>query len=253
MLMRLFGRYCLALLFSIGVILMSLTSCVDIKKAVYFNNLNRGNIPSSVLVPEAVIQKNDLLKVDITSPTPSAFAVFNASGSEYIVNNDSTIRIPVIGLVKAVGLTKDVLASNIRRILLDRKLLVDPVVNIRFLSFRVTVLGEVNTPKVIEVPTEKISLLDAIVMAGDMTIFARRDNVMVIREGEGSKDVARIDMNSNEIFQSPYYYLKAGDIVYVEPSKAKLTNANTNRSRDLIFGTLSIVALGLTTYGILRN
>jgi polysaccharide export outer membrane protein len=107
-------------------------------------------------------------------------------------------------------------------------LLIDPIVNVRFLNYKVTVIGEVGHPSVINVPNEKISLLEALGLAGDMTIYGRRDNVLVIRETEGTKTFQRINLNTNEIFTSPYYYLKSNDIVYVETNKNKV--ASTGRS-----------------------
>ena len=97
--------------------------------------------------------------------------------------------------------------------------------SIRFLNFRITVLGEVKNPTVINVPNEKISLLEAIGLAGDLTIYAKRDNVLVIREENGNKIIKRIDLNSDELLSSPFYYLKSNDIVYVEPDKARVASA----------------------------
>jgi polysaccharide export outer membrane protein len=230
------------------LMLFSVSSCVDTRKAVYFNNLPEGTVNGNTIIPEGLIQKNDLLGVSITSPVPEAFAPFNSGNSEYFVNADSTIRLPVIGSIRAVGLTKDQLKDTILRTLRVRKLLVDPIVNVRFLTFRVTILGEVNGPKVISVPNEKISLLEAIGFAGDITFYGRKDNVLVIREENGKRVVKRIDMNSNDLFNSPYYYLKSNDIVYVEPNKAKL--ASQNKTKDWVFGILGVasIVIGIATF-----
>ena len=103
--------------------------------------------------------------------------------------------------------------------------MIDPIVNIRFLNYRVTVLGEVKNPTVVSVPSEKVSLLEAIGLAGDLTIYAQRDNVLVIREEGEQKIVKRLDLSSNDLFTSPFYYLKTNDIIYVQPNKAKVASA----------------------------
>ncbi|RYY98532.1 MAG: polysaccharide export protein, partial [Chitinophagaceae bacterium] len=134
--------------------------------------------------------------------------------------------------------------DTLRNQLVEKKLLLDPVVAVRFLNFRVTVLGEVAHPMVVPVPNEKISLLEAIGMAGDLTIYGRRDNILLIREEGGQKTMRRINLNSKDLFSSPYYYLRNGDIVYAEPNKAKI--ASTTNSRQLlpiILSGLSFVAI----------
>jgi polysaccharide export outer membrane protein len=127
--------------------------------------------------------------------------------------------------------------------------LVDPIVNISFLNYRVTVLGEVGRPTVISVANEKISLLEALGLAGDLTIYARRDNVLLIREENNKKIIRRINLNTDEIFKSPYYYLKTNDVVYVEPNKSKV--ANTGRAQVLLpvlFSALSLVTIIVSYY-----
>ncbi|RYF85669.1 MAG: polysaccharide export protein [Chitinophagaceae bacterium] len=189
---------------------------------------------------ESVIQPNDILSIQVTSVNPQAAEIFNTpttpnrvsnAGSTtvvsgeavgYLVNPDSTIQFPVLGNIKVVGISKSQLKKQLIDSLVQKKLLVDPIVNIRFLNFRVTVLGEVGKPTVVNVPNEKISILEAIGMAGDLTIYANRENVLLIREIGGVKDIKRLNLNSNEIFTSPYYYLKSNDVVYAEPNKAKV-------------------------------
>ncbi len=126
----------------------------------------------------------------------------------------------------------------------DKKLLIDPIVVINFLNFRVTVLGEVGHPMVVSVPNEKISLLEAIGMSGDLTPFARRDNVLLIREEKGKRLLKRINLNSGDIFNSPYYYLKSNDIVYAEPNKARVFNTSGFRETlPLVFSFLTVITL----------
>jgi len=223
----------------------------------YFNGIKEGPIESNTPVPESVIQKNDILSISVSSLSEDASKIFNSPGSGgaainsngaggegYLVSADGFIQFPVLGNIKAEGLTKPQLKDKIANTILEKKLLVDPIVTIRFLNFRITVLGEVRNPGVLTIPNEKISLLEAIGLAGDMTLYSKRDNVMLIREENQQKIVKRINLNSIEIFTSPYYYLKSNDIVYVEPNKAKV--ATTNRSNQwlpIFFSGLSLAAL----------
>ncbi len=220
-------------------------SAVNPKDAVYFNTITEGRVATNTPIPESLIQSNDLLSISINSLNPNASAMFNVSNSTAagtLVGADGSIYIPILGNLKATGVTKSQLAATITKALTDQKLLIDPIVTIRFLNFRVTVLGEVNNPLVIPVPSEKISLMEAIGAAGDLTFDALRNNVLIIREESGQKIVARVNLNSNEIFSSPYYYLKANDIVYVEPQRSKIRQT-TNRTPPWV--PLALTGLGI--------
>jgi polysaccharide export outer membrane protein len=234
-----------------------ISSCTSSKKVTYFNGIQNGNIAAENQIPESPIQKNDILSITVGSLNPEASQIFNttgaaggglnsngAGGDGYLVNADGNIQFPLLGNIKAEGLTKTQLKKTITDIILSKQLLVDPVVSIRFTNFRVTVLGEVRNPSVVSVPNEKISLLEAIGLAGDLTLYAKRENILVIREEKDKKVFQRVNLNSTEIFTSPYYYLKSNDIVYVEPNKAKV--ATTNRSNQwlpIFFSGLSLAAL----------
>jgi polysaccharide biosynthesis/export protein len=239
--------------------LFVLTSCVSTKKVVFFPDVKDGNLPSNTPFPESIIQKSDILSISVSSLNPDASAIFNqgSSSSEgaaggpaavgYLVNTEGNIQFPVLGNIKAEGLTKNQLKDKISDSLVKKKLLLDPIVTIRYINFRVTVLGEVNHPTVVTVPNEKISLLEALGLAGDLTIYGRRENVMVIREEKDQKIIKRLNLNSDEIFTSPYYYLQSNDIVYVEPNKAKV--ASVSRGLQLIpivLSGLSLVILAAT-------
>ncbi|MBS1921516.1 MAG: polysaccharide biosynthesis/export family protein [Bacteroidetes bacterium] len=245
-------------LLCIGIVVF-MTSCVNTRKATYFDGLKDGIITSNTQVPETVIEKNDLLSISVSSLNQEASAIFNTpnvysynlngittnSLMGYLVSNDGTIQFPLLGSLKASGLTEAQLKEMITKKLVDQKLLTDPIVTVRFLNFRVTVLGEVSHPTVLSVPNEKISLLEAIGLAGDLTIYARRDNVLVLRENEnGDKVIKRIDLNSTELLSSPYYYLKSNDIVYVEPNKSKVASAGRGQQWiPALLSGLSLVAI----------
>ena len=242
--------------------LLTLVSCINTKKAVYFYN-----VPDTTFIQrgpnmETPIQKNDILGITISSLNAEASAIFNppnnnnqrsttVTGSSaepggYLVTDDGTIQLPVLGNIKAAGLSKKELKDNITNIILTKKLLIDPLVEIRFLNYEVTVLGEVAKPTVITVPSEKISLLKALGLAGDLTIYGKRDNVLLIREENGQKKTHRIDLNSSNFFTSPYYYLQPNDVIYVQPNKSKVASAGrTQQLLPIILSSLSIVVVVL--------
>ncbi len=242
------------------------SSCVNMKKIRYFDQIQEGVITSAAVNMEPVIQKSDILSITVSSPNPQATAMFNAPNMVfstvtntlattgniapsygYLVSQDGFIEFPSLGKIQAAGLTKQKLKEEITSQLLEKKLLVEPIVTVRYLNYRVTVIGEVARPTVVPVPNERISILEAIGMAGDLTIFARRDNVLLIREEKGTKIVKRIDLNSPDIITSPYYYLKSNDVVYVEPNSARV--AQTSRAQQLLpsfLSGLSFIAIILT-------
>jgi polysaccharide export outer membrane protein len=219
-----------------------LSSCVNSKRATYFINLKDSSAFNEVEAPEHIIEKNDILSISVNSINAEASKTFNMPNHSevrsttstevvlepggYLVSRDGTIRFLMVGDIIAEGLTKEQLGTNIRNVILERKLLLDHVVEIRHLNFRVTVLGEVARPTVITVPNEKISLLEALGIAGDLTIYGERNNVLVIRTEEGKRIGRRINLNSNELLISPDFFLKANDVVYVEPNKAKVMSGH---------------------------
>ncbi len=238
------------------------TSCKSSKDVVYFNSITDTTFRNLVEV-QPVIQKNDLLSISISSLNPEATVVFNspniptvtsttANGTSsqmtgYLVNADETIQFPVLGSLKVGGLTKKQLSDTLTKKLVNKKLLVDPIVNVRFLNFRVTVMGEVAKPTVVSVANERISILEAIGLAGDLTIYAKRDNILLIREENSERIVRRINLNNSDIFTSPYYYLKTNDIVYAEPNKSKVTASSTARQiLPIVLSSLSLIAIVLT-------
>ena len=269
--MRFVGK--LAFLSFLLVVCLSQTSCINSKKIAYFNNIQDTVLQNAAGSVESVIQKNDLLNITVSSLNPEASLIFNmpnqgnsnnplstgttgiTGGSPtqlvgYLVSEEGTIKFPVVGPIKVAGLTKKQLEQQIADTLSEKKLLVDPIVNVRFMNFRVTVLGEVGRPTTLNVVNERISLLEALGLAGDLTIYGKRDNVLLIREEGNRKVIKRIDLNSEAILTSPYYYLKTNDIVYVEPNTAKI--ASTSRTQQLlpiILSGLSFVAI-IVTYTI---
>jgi polysaccharide biosynthesis/export protein len=242
------------------IFLLMVTSCINTRKTTYFNDIQNGVYKTSYDASPPVIHKNDLLSINVSSLNAEASLIFNAPGIPsttsasangtttqnvgYLVNEEGNIQFPVLGNLKAEGLTIKELNDNITDSLNTKKLLVDPLVTIRFLNFRVTVLGEVGKPTVITVPNEKISILEAIGFAGDLTIYGKRDNVLLIREEEGKKIVRRIDLNSPVTLTSPFYYLKSNDVIYVEPDKNKVASvSNFRQLLPAIIAAMSVLVV----------
>ena len=236
------------------------TSCVNTRRAVYFNNIPDSVLPLVESELEPIIRPNDILSITVSSLNPQASNVFNSSNlsnsnntnsntstttqsNGYLVDLDGYLQFPILGNIRASGLTKKGLKEHLTKTLLEKKLLIDPIVDVRYLNFRVAVMGEVARPTVVTVPSEKISLLEALALAGDLTIYARRDNVMIIREEDGKRIIKRIDLNSSSIFSSPYYYLKSNDIVYAEPNKSKI--ASTSRATQWLPVVFSVLSFGI--------
>ena len=220
-----------------------LFSCVNTRKATYFNNIPTTRSFQELKVPEHTIEQNDILAITVSSQNLEAARIFNEPGrtdvrstsptgnalelAGYLVNKEGLIHFLMLGDLKAEGLTTDQLQGVIQTAIVKRKLLVSPVVEVRLLNFKVTVLGEVARPTVVSVPSEKITLLEALGLAGDITLYGKRSNVLVIREVSGKRVASRVNLNSDTFFGSPYYYLQPNDVVYVEPNKSRI--AGTSR------------------------
>ena len=168
---------------------------------------------------------------DITSGNASE----NSAGSGYMVDKAGNIELPMVGMVKVGGLTTTGAKEAIRK--KADKYYKDPVVNVRLANFYVSVLGEVNRPAQYIIPNEKASVLDAIAMAGDLTIHGRRDNIMLIRDENGNKKATRFDLRSSDLYQNPYFYLRQGDVIYVEANKAKVAASDARMLRTVAIMT----------------
>lgn len=251
----------------LAIILMQTTlmSCVSTKSTTYFNNATDTVIVYNTLktlkeqhIPK--IQKHDILNISITSLNQDASAIFNTTNnfvftaststgsntqsSGYLVNDNGMIHLPLLGNIKADGLSKSQLTDTITQIILEKRLLLNPIVNIRHVNYEVTVIGEVGKPSVISVPNENISLLKAIGLAGDITIYGRKDHVLLIREADGIKQVKYIDLNSKNFLLSPYYYLQPNDVIYVESNKNKVASVGRGtRLLPVFLSGLSVVIL----------
>lgn len=234
-------------------------SCTTTNKVAYFQNSQDTTYKQTVKNVEAPLESNHFLKISVSSKSDKASAIFNpfppvaddktangkADGDKYVgylIDNEGNIEMPVLGKIRARGRTKTELKDFITNEILAQKLLIDPIVDIRLLNFEVTVLGEVASPAVISVPSEKISLVKALGMAGDITIYGKKDNVLLIREENGVRKTRHINLNSSDFLNSEYYYLHPNDVVYVEPNKTKVSiSGRSQQVLPLVLTSLSIL------------
>lgn len=234
------------------------TSCASSKKVVYLQDvvpLKQQDIEQKY---EVYVHNDDLLAIILNSKNPELALPFNmpmvsyqlGSGSTgsggqrmlgYLVDSNGDIDFPILGKLHVAGLTRMQLTEMIKQRLIDEDLIKDPIVTVQFLNYKVSVMGEVNAPGSFNISGDRITLLEALSMAGDLTIYGRRDRVAVIREKDGKRTILMHDLRSSDIFNSPCYYLQQNDIVYVEPNKAKAeqTDINQNKSLGVWFGAIS--------------
>ncbi|WP_114751709.1 polysaccharide biosynthesis/export family protein [Pleomorphovibrio marinus] len=251
--------------FNILLILTAIVGCSK-RNLVYFSDIDVDS-QYSVEIPDISkpkIQKNDILRITVSSLSPESNLLFNLGVVNprennnppqlantnpqaqvpmdgYLVDGNGEINFPVLGKIKLEGLTKEEAIEELTFLL--REHVKDPIVNMRFMNFRVTVIGEVNSPSSFIVNSDQVSVLEALGLAGDMTEFGKRENVLIIRENNGVRQATRLDLNKKDFLNSEYYYLRQNDVVYVEPDKMKAIRAGTNQ-RNLTI--LSVVA-SLTT------
>ena len=240
------------------------SSCMSSRKIAYFSDVKDSATIASASGLEPVIQKKDILSISVSSLSNEATVIFNMPNlpitptavpnnttpqtAGYLVGEDGTVKFPMLGNVPAAGLTQKELENNITQMLTNKKLLFDPIVTVRYLNFRVTVLGEVLRPGVVNVPSEQINILEAIGQAGDLTIYGMRENVILIRQEGDQKVVKRLNLNSSDILQSPYYFLKSNDIIYVEPGKGKIASTDaTLRILPVVFSGVSVIVVVLNS------
>lgn len=243
---------------SLCLILLS-CSCAQRRNLVYLSDLPANSTASTIenADRDPTIQSNDLLSITVNTLSPESNILFSVNSNNvnkngylekegYRVNKDGNINLPVAGLVNVKGLTIEEAQKHLVRELTNY--VKKPIVNIQFLNFRVTVIGEVNNPSTLTISNEQINLLEALGMAGDLTAYGKRENVLVIREVEGKRSIVRMNLNNKSILDSPYFYLKQNDIIYVEPDKAKaMEYSPNNRLMPLVVASISAVAVLLTT------
>ena len=231
----------------------------------YLQKATDTTIKGDYIYPELKIQKNDLLSIQVysLSTLPEIDALYNlptsapgAPGttiSGYLVDGDGNIEFPRVGRIKAEGLTKQELSVVIKKKLTEPvELLRDPTVVIRFMNYKITVLGNVGREGLVSLPGEKMTILEAIGMAGGITDFGQKDRVKVIRETDGRRNMGYVDLSSDSLFTSPYYHLVQNDVIIVEPTKQKARMVDQNMSQQRISFFLSIITTATLLYSIFR-
>lgn len=246
------------LLIVLGLLIFS--SCSTRKEIVYFQGIEDIQSFDSLRKFEPRIEVNDVLSINVSSMNDEVVEPFrmdmggqsgNRSGSSgnssasmygYLVDTDGNIQFPVLGEIKVINQTRGQLEEYLTREL--REYVTDAVVRVRIVNFKITVMGETGS-SVIDVPDERISIPQAIAMAGDITYDGKRDNILVIRNHNGKLSYGRVDLTSADIFKNPFYYLKQNDIVYVEPTYRKV------KSAGFITSWQGIVSIATTAFSLI--
>lgn len=263
------------LLFSVAFAAMILLmgSCRSSKEVAYLQNIDSISLDASRGLYDARIMPKDLLTITVLTTDPAASAPFNLTVSNtvgtsgqlssssqslqgYLVDNSGYINFPIIGKVHVAGLTKNecenLIKSKVQPYLSKSE---NPIVTVRMSSYRITLLGEVSSPGQKQIATEKVNLLEAIALGGDLTIYGRRDNVLLIREdATGAKKHIRINLTDANLINSPYFYLQQNDIIYVEPNDVKKKNSDIGQSTTMWFSFIGIAtSLASLIVSVLRK
>lgn len=251
------------------VIFCFATSCVSNKKIAYFQDIqsvNQAQLENATKFTEPIIQPDDILSINVFTLNPQSGAIVNQAASNtvlgggantavaaqqvsgFLVDRNGDVELSLIGKVRVAGLT----TYQARELIREKAAIVykEPNVQLRFANFKVSVLGEVNSPSAYTLPNEKVTVLDALSLAGDLTIYGRRENVLIVRDNNGQKEFARLDLNSSKIFESPYYYLRQNDVVYVEPNKRKVSASNSAQIQTVgvIASVVSVIVLAISNF-----
>ena len=242
----------LKFLLSIGVVLL-MTSCASKKKMIYLQGIEQTST-TEVVKYEPKIQLDDLIYINISSESIEAAAPFNLRGevgqaaggnavqfSSYLVDNQGEISLPILGKIKAAGLTKTELHDFLKIKL--NEYLKDPILVVRVINFKVTVMGEVKSPGNFTLNSDRITIMEALAQAGDLTPVANRQNVLVVREESGIKSHYRVDLTDSELLKSPIYYLKQNDLIIVEPRFTKPESSVVGANLPL---TISVISFLIT-------
>ena len=225
-------------IFSAFLALLLITSCASREDIAYFSETGVNNATKELGNYTPTLSADDLLEVSVAAIDMQAVGPFNGTGIDgdvsasvkktYLIDQNGEIEFPIIGVVKLAGLTRleatDVLKEEIEAYVKN------PIVNLKIVNFKITVLGEVAHPGTFNIDHERVTILEALGLAGDMTIFGERQNVLVIREQDGKKSYTRVDLTTDEVFKSPVYYLTQNDVLYIEPNGDRMNQSKSNLS-----------------------
>jgi protein involved in polysaccharide export with SLBB domain len=244
----------------LGVVAL-LTACASPKEVLYLQDVDPLKVQNIDQKYEVIIHSDDMLSIMVNCKDEELALPFNMplityqmgsstnyTGQQrvlgYLVNTKGDIDFPILGTIHAEGMTRAQLTEFIKNKLVSGNYIKDPLVTVQFLNFKVSVMGEVARPGSFNITGDRITLLEALSMAGDLTIYGRRDRVAVIREKDGHRTILYHDLRSSDIFKSPCYYLQQNDIVYVEPNKARAgqSSINQNNSASVWLSAISVIS-----------
>jgi len=253
------------------LVFISVMSCKVPENVVYFQDSKDLEQISSKNSFTPVFKVDDIVSILVSASDMDAARPFNlmggssiissagegapaSSGSSgegptYLIDEEGNIDFPVLGSVKIAGFTRIEVKNMLKEKL--KVYINDPIVSVRIQNFKITVLGEVRTPGAYTIPNERITIIEALGLAGDMTIKGKRANVMVIRENEGVNTYYRVDLTSKSIFESPVYYLAQNDVLYIEPNNSQIRTSKTNNNTLAII--LSVFGVALTSIGLITR
>lgn len=236
-----------------------LNSCASRSDIAYLQNIDSKNSQESRIDYALKLHPDDMLSIIVSAENPEITAPFNLPQIQsnyntestqtgiktYLIDKEGFIDFPVLGKIRLADLTR--VQANKKLVDLVSVYIKNPIVNIKILNYKVSILGEVNRPGSFVVVSERITLLEAISQAGDLTIFGKRDNILLIREIDGKKTYARIDITKADFLESPYYYLVQNDLIIIEPNKTKINSSVYGPNVGILFSIGSL----LTTIAIL--
>jgi polysaccharide export outer membrane protein len=243
-------------LLKITLILFLFSSCVSSSKIRIFRGLTDktthdilNNTHENLIKPSDILQITIFLSQDKETERILNNMVLTAGAAApagYLVDDSGHVKLPLLGKVYCQDLSKKQLEDKIANMLTDGKVAIDPIVSVRVSNYKITILGEVARPGVFNIQNEKITIIEAIGMAGDLTVFAQRDNVLLIREQNGKRTYTRFNLNDPELFNRDFYYLQNQDVIYFEPHKSK--SAAIDRSSQFVSMGISAITLVLLFY-----
>ncbi|OKS88472.1 polysaccharide biosynthesis/export family protein [Mucilaginibacter polytrichastri] len=249
------------------ILVSILTSCGTKRNLVYFSDLTDSAAYKEKILnlSETKIQSGDILNISVNTLSPESNILFNNGAANianpadlsknlttatsqnqgYEVDKAGFINFPVVGKIQVSGLSKEAAADKLTESI--KGYVKNPIVNISFVNFRITVIGEVNRPSTYILQNDQVNILEALGLAGDMTMYGKRENVLLIRKSGDSRTMVRLNLNNKSILNSPYFYLQQNDVIYVEPDGIRAVQASTNaRNISLIIAAATILTVILS-------
>lgn len=245
----------------VGLAIALMTSCVPRERIVYYQDIETNNITLEQF--QTIIKPDDLLMIIVSAQDPEAAAPYNlmtdltvnpnnqSGGAQrqqqlYLVDEDGFVDFPVLGKVKMGGKSKDEIVENLKALI--SKDIKNPIINLRIMNFKVTVKGEVNRPGVHTIASERVTLPEALTLSGDLTIYGKRNNILITREEDNTIKTYRVDLTQSDFINSEFYYLKQNDIIYVEPNKTRINSSAVGPNVSIY---MTAVSLLLTTAALI--